>query len=689
MLFTKLFKNLKIKYKIILLFTLVLILPLMILMGISLKRINEVAKQDLNRNLDYATGLYRIALEDQLDSLRIRAKTVADFDLYNIGGATFSKSAILPIMQYELIRTGLDYIALVEDQSLIVLEDGVSPSEMLSKIVIPALCHTPLSANVYIFGNDAWFFSAAQITKLKTPKTQHIVFAQKMPRDFADKLKRLTNAEYTLLYNGRQIVSTKMDVYARRETGVDAPQAYKEKGSINIMGKSYYFIREPALASKISEAIKVEIAMPDSEYTRLQKNMRGDFLLFTIIGVLLAIATGSLLSLNLAEPIKILAKITTKIGQGEDIYRKGVERNDEIGILEENLYEMVDAIKTERKLKEQRMSELNTLFEISNAVNFFTESEELLKFVLTHAIEVLEAERGSIMLLDDQTDELVIKVASGGRYRAFTASPVKLGQGICGLVAQEGVGVICNDGFKDKRFSNFNSLMPVEDIMTLICAPLKFKDGTIGVINIVNKRGGENFTEEELSLLNLIGSQAAVTIENNKLYELSITDGMTKLFVHRYFQARLAEELLRARRYGLSLSLIMLDIDNFKKFNDTYGHQVGDQVLQKAAQTLKDTIRTGIDIPCRYGGEELAVVLPETKPEEALHTAERLRERIQNLSLPHPTGDLKITVSVGVATYPNHSHNREALINAADKALYKSKADGKNRVTLAEKVTTL
>jgi diguanylate cyclase (GGDEF)-like protein len=332
------------------------------------------------------------------------------------------------------------------------------------------------------------------------------------------------------------------------------------------------------------------------------------------------------------------------------------------------------------------MRELNTLFEISNAVNYFTDSEELLKFVLTHAIEVTEAERGSIMLLDDQTDELVVNVASGGRYRVFASQPVKPGHGICGKVAQEGAGIICNDGFKDPRFRNFGSLMPVEDIRSLICSPLKFKEGTIGVLNIVNRRNGTAFNENDLSLLNLIASQAAVTIENNKLYELSITDGMTRLFVHRYFQARLAEELLRARRYGLTLSLIMMDIDNFKKFNDTYGHQVGDQVIQKVAQSIKDTVRTGIDIPCRYGGEEMAVVLPETRADEALQTAERLRERIASLAISHPSGDLRITVSIGVASYPLHGHDKETIIKVADRALYHSKGNGKNRSTLASEI---
>lgn len=680
--FIDFFRSRKLKFKILLLFALILVLPLAILMAVTLDRISLVASQDFKRSLNYAASLFRESLEDQLDSLKIRAKTVADFDFYTLAGMGFTASSTLPLMQYELIRSGLDYIAIVENHSRILIDEGPSPVGALANIV-PAMCHSPLNVNIYVIEDEPWIFAAAMITKLKTDQPKHVLFAQKMPKDFADKLKRLTGAEFTLLYAGKRILTSQMDLYSRRKTGRSTENPDLTYGRTEILGKSHVFVREEALLGRISESIKLEIALPDSEYLILGDSMRRDFIIFGLLGLVLALVTGSVLSWHIASPIDILAASTSLVATGDLTHVPTIDRNDEIGLLSRNFREMVTSIRLEKELKERRMSELNTLFAISNAVNYFSDSEELLKFVLTHAIEVLEAERGSIMLLDDQTDELVVKVASGGRYRVFAGTPVKLGHGICGQVALEGTGIICNDGFKDNRFRNFGSLMPVEDIKSLICAPLKFKEGTIGVINIVNKRSGNEFKDSDLSLLNLIASQAAVTIENNKLYELSITDGMTRLFVHRYFQARLSEELLRARRYGLTLSLIMIDIDNFKKFNDTYGHQVGDAVIQKVAQSIRETVRTGIDIPCRYGGEEMSVILPETRPEEAFHTAERLRERIASIVVPHSSGDLRITVSIGVASYPVHSHDRETLIKVADKALYASKGNGKNRSTLA------
>lgn len=661
-------------------------MPLAILTIISLNRTSTVAKQNITKDLNYATSLLRDSLEDRLDSLKLRVKTLTDFEIDSLAFDNFPAKETTSIFENEILKSDLDYIALVEDRTIARQQVGKFSSEALSLMILPTVCRSPLSVNMYVINDEVWIFAAAMVTKIKTAKPEHIVYAQKLSNDFADKLKGLTGADFSIFYNNKKLITTQMDAYARRNIGKSIENSETNSGVMKIMGKSCAYIREPALPNKVSDEIKLEVVLPDENYEELGNKMGQDFITFGILGLILALTTGYILSVNIAQPINELAETTSQVASGNLEVTNKINREDEIGILSKNFTEMVHNIKTEKDEKELRMKELNTLFEISNAVNLFTDSEDLLKFILSHAIEILQAERGSIMLLDDQTDELVIKVATGGRYRAVSSTPIKLGSGICGKVAFDGEGLICNEGFKDSRFKNFGSLMPVEDIFSLICAPLKFKEGTIGVINIVNKKNNQLFNDNDLRLLTLIGSQAAVTIENNKLYELSITDGMTKLFVHRYFQARLTEELLRARRYGLNLSLIMFDIDNFKKFNDTYGHQVGDQVIQKVAACIKETVRTGIDIPCRYGGEEMCIILPETKSEEAFMTAERIRKKIAAFGLPHSTGELHVTVSVGVAAYPIHATDKASLIKASDTAMYQSKSAGKNRTTEAEEI---
>lgn len=675
----------RLKAKILLLFIAILVIPLSISMVVVMFRTETAAKSDFSWRLGYSASLFRESLSDQMTSMKIRAKTLADFDLYSFAALGFPATQTVPLMQNEIIRSGLDYMAIVVNGQETLCEEGAPPPDGLQRILI-SVCHSPLAANMFILNNEAWIFAAAEITKIRDRNRTHVVFALRLSRDFADRLKRLTNAEFSLIYAGRRIVTTLMDVYGKRMHESTPVNLDNKEGTMEVMGVGHRFVREEALRGVLSDTIFLEISLPSSEYTDLGKRISRDFLVFGALGVLLAIITGTILSLHIAGPLNRLAESTARIGAGDLSFEPLFERRDEIGVLQANFSGMVASLREEKDLKERRMRELSALFEVSNAVNYITDSEELLKFVLTSSIEVLNAERGSIMLLDDATDELMVKVASGGRFSVMTTTGIKIGFGICGKVVQEGKGRISNTGFRDDHFRNFGSLIPVEDIRTLLCSPLKFKDGTIGVINVVNKRNSEEFNENDLALLNLIASQAAVTIENNKLYELSITDGLTHLFVHRYFQARLAEELLRARRYGLKLSLIMIDVDNFKNFNDVYGHQIGDQVLQKVAVVVREAIRTQIDIPCRYGGEEMAVILPETRAEEAFKTAERLRESIAAMVISHPLGQLRITCSLGVASYPNDCHDVESLVMRADKAMYFSKRTGKNRSTLAGEI---
>jgi diguanylate cyclase (GGDEF)-like protein len=170
-------------------------------------------------------------------------------------------------------------------------------------------------------------------------------------------------------------------------------------------------------------------------------------------------------------------------------------------------------------------------------------------------------------------------------------------------------------------------------------------------------------------------------LETNKRLELlSITDGLTKLHNHRYFQDELARAFEESQRYQRPLSLAMIDIDFFKKFNDTYGHAVGDDVLKRAAELYRSSVRS-TDLVARYGGEEFAVMMPETALEDGITFAEKIRHMIETTPLETQQGPLNVTVSLGVASVP-HSRIRSAkeLIVAADKALYRAKRNGRNQV---------
>ncbi|MFC1746641.1 diguanylate cyclase [Candidatus Riflebacteria bacterium] len=220
------------------------------------------------------------------------------------------------------------------------------------------------------------------------------------------------------------------------------------------------------------------------------------------------------------------------------------------------------------------------------------------------------------------------------------------------------------------------------DIKSLICIPLLVERKSIGVLNMVNKKTVGKFTADDLSLALTLANQASVLIQNARLYNLATVDGLTGLFVRRHFQYKLSEELSRAKRYDKPMAVMMSDIDHFKKFNDTYGHQTGDLVLREVASLLKDSIRN-LDTAARFGGEEFVVVLPETDNEGAFTLAERYRKKIEEFDFVDGDNILKVTISIGVATIEGaNPQNEKDFVEKADIALYNCKNSGRNCVTL-------
>jgi diguanylate cyclase (GGDEF)-like protein len=175
-------------------------------------------------------------------------------------------------------------------------------------------------------------------------------------------------------------------------------------------------------------------------------------------------------------------------------------------------------------------------------------------------------------------------------------------------------------------------------------------------------------------------------IKNYQLYEkqkeLATIDGMTGLYNHRFFQEALGREISRSQRYGAMVSLLYMDIDHFKLFNDKYGHQVGDEVLKIVSRTIRRNLRDS-DVACRYGGEELVAILPDTPVEGAATAGEKIRKAVESLRLPINGQSVKITISAGVAMYPLNATDKQTLIEAADAALYQAKQGGRNQVRLS------
>ncbi len=332
----------------------------------------------------------------------------------------------------------------------------------------------------------------------------------------------------------------------------------------------------------------------------------------------------------------------------------------------------------------RRDRDLVALAEVGGAVSSALDSAELFRMILESASTMVGADLGSLMLLDEARGDLAVKATKGLHERIVEQFRIRPGEGIAGTVAAARQAMLVRDIEADARVGRRNR--PRFKSRSFVSLPLLVKGRTIGVLNLADKRTGEPFDDTDLTLLSALAAQAAIAIERSAFYErsealkqISITDGLTGLLNRHYFEERLTEEIDRATRTKSHVSLVMIDIDGFKAFNDTHGHVEGDEALRLTAASIRGAVRT-MDIVARYGGEEFAVILPETGRGEATAIAERIVREVEALAHVVEGESIRLTISAGVAEFPDDASSLRELIVRADKALYSAKAAGKNRI---------
>lgn len=225
-------------------------------------------------------------------------------------------------------------------------------------------------------------------------------------------------------------------------------------------------------------------------------------------------------------------------------------------------------------------------------------------------------------------------------------------------------------------------IAPFEEFNPQIIVPVRGLSGLYGIILFGPKVLDEEYSKQEIAYIDKLIKFTSIGIQNDIHYEHSVKDSKTGLYNHNFFISRTSEELSRCRRNKNSFSLIVMDIDKFKHFNDTYGHLAGDEVILKLAKTLRSTLRDS-DILSRFGGEEFTVLLPDTGRNDAFIAAERLRKEVEKMEVYYNNQLLKVTISLGISTYDWVEQLTEsALLERADKALYLSKNSGRNKSSL-------
>jgi len=332
---------------------------------------------------------------------------------------------------------------------------------------------------------------------------------------------------------------------------------------------------------------------------------------------------------------------------------------------------------------QKQIEALRDLIEVAKTVVSTLDLDTLLQAIMVSAMQYAETPAGSVALYDTRNKELSLHVHRGLssefiQVERWNVSP----GGLTEQILNSGETIIVSDTHNSPFFHN--PLAINEGIRSLICVPLVFQDEIVGILYL-DDFVPRDFDRNRLELLAILASFAALAIHNARLHNktklMAITDYLTGLHNHRYFQQIFNQELGRARRYQKVMSLVILDVDNFKSFNDKFGHAVGDKVLVAIGDIITRSLRK-VDFAFRYGGEEFVIILPETSLEHAVLTADRLRDRIAREAGPcvDEAEGVQITVSAGVASYPDDGTNREDLFALMDSFLYKAKTIGKNIV---------
>ena len=383
-----------------------------------------------------------------------------------------------------------------------------------------------------------------------------------------------------------------------------------------------------------------------------------------LLGFLLAaVASAVLVSKSLQGQILGLLGAARRLGEGDFSAQVPVSNrgHDEFAALGEEFNKMSRQLEARiEELRKERIRVEGAMRRIGEAVAANLDRATLLQLIVQTAVEGVGADAGRVSIRS--RDHVVLEELS--RVGNMTG----LEQAVQSAEAEA-------LRTSDPQETTLGSA-------SAIAHPLRAR-GDAGVVGVVSiGRSGRSFTHQDRDLFAYLAGQASVSIENVDLHETvareSVTDELTGLSNRRGFDDALTMEIERSRRFGKKLGLVLLDLDDFKEINDTYGHPQGDNVLREVARVLRETSRE-IDYPARYGGEEMAVLLPETDVEGALRFAERLRERIDGIDLLNGAARLRVTASCGVAAVPDSAVDERGLVAAADSALYEAKRSGKNK----------
>ncbi len=333
---------------------------------------------------------------------------------------------------------------------------------------------------------------------------------------------------------------------------------------------------------------------------------------------------------------------------------------------------------------EKSQNEYFHLAAASKALSKTLDAADVLKVALKTTHDIAPYDMGTIVMVGQSEQEYEV-VASWPENNGLLGVTFDAGNNLINWVVRKNQTLVYQDfNSLPRRPTIFTREEKLAEVASLLIVPLNVAAQTVGALALISSEQ-DFFTTDLRHIYEILSNQIAVSMENAQNYQkverMAITDGLTNLYNKRHFQQRIDELLSRAERHDDAMSLLMMDIDHFKRVNDTYGHPVGDLVLKQVARTLRESMRK-IDLVARYGGEEFVVLLDATGESAAVAKGEELREKVSELVFDTEMGEFQVSISIGIALFPYDSRNEDELLEKADSALYHSKRTGRNRVTV-------
>jgi diguanylate cyclase (GGDEF)-like protein len=532
-----------------------------------------------------------------------------------------------------------------------------------------------------------------------------VVAAQSLDVGFVQRLAASSGAEVTLLStdgSGGQLVETTVpgpagSVVARVASRLSGG------GEMQRNRRGDRFIRKVDVSP--GQPLPLAVSVSGADLTGL--------FLMLIVAVLVVAAAAVLAARRLARsttrPLAELAWAAGRVADGDLDTRVPIQRNDEVGRLAEAFNRMTRELQAYvQALTASRDQLRRHLAILGDTLSSTHDLHRILQVILQTALSATGARAGVVLLIDPVDKVLVAQCAEGltGRWdlpeAEMTSLRVPLGDGVLGVVAASG---------EPRRGLNPGGEPACRAYVAVpICAPATVGDplvpgeaygtaasATLGVLALYDRLGMDEFDDADLLTLRTFAGQAGVAVHNVRVHEeaqrLSLTDPLTGLWNYRYLRESLRREVERASRFSRMLSVLVLDLDHFKDVNDTYGHAAGDAVLGEFARRIRVGLRE-VDVAFRQGGEEFVVLLPETDGFGGAIVAERLGAAIRDIPIPidarrldnqgQPVDRIPISVSIGIAVYPEHGTTAQQVLDAADDALYAAKNAGRDTFRLAE-----